>query len=278
MENAFDLLLRDALGANGGRAIVPATASAHEAATGRGLRLPPMAAPLALLDGPEWAGPRPDAARPADRRGWPVPDGWAGAVYAGPGTDLDEAVRSLAVGGLLVWVGGPAAPAWPDGVEVTPVEPSGDGPPAWRRLGEIMPGSRGCVVCGSHNPIGLGLRFWRSGDRVFARARPPAHFEGFDGVLHGGMVAALLDDALWYAVHAATGMVGMTVDLQVRFRKPARIGEDLTAAGRFAARRRSVAEASARLFGPDGEVLAEASGRFMPGREPLLRDGPGASA
>lgn len=277
MENPLDSVMQNTLDANRGRAILPSTAAVALRRGGAAgpARVPESAQTLALLDGPDWTGPQAAATRAAERWGWGVPDGWAGVVWAAQGTDLGEAIRSLAIGGLLVWLGAVEPATWPDGVDLTPVEGIGGGLAVWRRGGEVMPGSRGCVVCGSQNPVGLALRFMRSGDRVFASGRPPAHFEGFDGVLHGGIVTALMDDALWYAIHAATGMIGMTVDLQVRFKRPARIGDELTVAGRFAGRRRNVAEATARIFGPDGEVLAEAGGRFLPGRQPLRWDGAG---
>lgn len=286
METTVRSLLDGALAANAGRVVLPSTATPGWART-RGWTASGGAQPVTVLDQtgaveagwqhPAWSGPQPSATRRAVRGGWQLPDGWAGLVFASERTDLDEAIRVLAIGGLLVWLGD-ERPRWPDGVEVAPVPAAEPEPELWRREGAIMPGSRNCVVCGRDNAVGLGLRFSRSGHRVFTRARPPAHFEGFDGVLHGGIVAAMMDDALWYSIHAATGMIGMTVDLQVRYRRPVPMGEELTVAGRFAGRRRTIAEASARIFDPSGEVLAEATGRFMPGPQALRWDGDGPRA
>lgn len=265
--------LRDGVGraavAASGAAALPARALRDWLASGE---------PLGVDDGHPWPEELDWPRRRADRAGWPAPDGAFDVAVAGSGADLGEAVRVLRVGGILLLAGEPP-PGPPAEADLEPLARHG-GLATFRRAGRRMPNSRGCVVCGSQNPIGLRLRFWQSGDRVWADGRPAAHFEGFEGVLHGGIVTALLDDALWYAVHAATGMIGMTAELQVRFRRPVRVGDAFTVAGRFqpppdspAARRpRRVADATARLYAPSGEVMAEASGRFLPGQQPLTWD------
>jgi acyl-coenzyme A thioesterase PaaI-like protein len=127
-----------------------------------------------------------------------------------------------------------------------------------------LPSSRGCFVCGTENPIGLKVRFDRTADGVQTAVRPGLHFQGFDGVLQGGVAAGLLDDAMWYAIYAATETLTMTVELTVRYKAPVPVETDLVVTGRLTEQRRKLYTCAAAITGPDGQVLAEAIGKFMP--------------
>ncbi len=118
-------------------------------------------------------------------------------------------------------------------------------------------------MCGRQNPHGLGASFHPSPEGAWAEVAAPPHLQGFAGVLHGGLVAGLLDDAMWYAAYFH-GLFTMTAQLSVRYRKPVPTGVPLRVEGRLLARRRRVAELEARLVAAaTGEVLAEAEGKFM---------------
>lgn len=125
-------------------------------------------------------------------------------------------------------------------------------------------GSRGCIVCGRENAAGARVAF-SVFDAGASRAEvvPPAHWQGFDGTLQGGMVAALLDDAMWYAAYGA-GAFTMTAEFTVRFKEPVAVGSRLLLEGRVVERRRRLLEMTARLSDlASGRVLAEAQGKFL---------------
>ncbi len=81
-----------------------------------------------------------------------------------------------------------------------------------------------CLMCGARNPRSLGLHF-EDGEEgaVRARFRPGRALQGYDGILHGGMIAALLDAAMTNCLFRR-GVQGMTADLHVRFLRPIRCG------------------------------------------------------
>ena len=85
-----------------------------------------------------------------------------------------------------------------------------------------------CVVCSQSNPLGLGLEFTVNDDGSVS-ASLNGHFalEGFQGCLHGGMIASLLDGAMTNCLFAR-GLVAMTAELKVRYRKPVLIGQEMT--------------------------------------------------
>ena len=84
-----------------------------------------------------------------------------------------------------------------------------------------------CVVCSQSNPLGLGLQF-NVHDDGSVSASFLGHFalEGFEGCLHGGMIASLLDGAMTNCLFAQ-GRVAMTAELKVRYHKPVLIGHEM---------------------------------------------------
>lgn len=124
-----------------------------------------------------------------------------------------------------------------------------------------------CFVCGQRNPFGLHLVFRREEDSIVADFQPREEHQGFPGVIHGGIVAALLDETL-----GRTSLLGnapewtMTGRLEVRYRHYVPFGPLLRVRGRLVTERRRMMQASGVLTLADNEsvVLAEAQGTFLP--------------
>lgn len=129
---------------------------------------------------------------------------------------------------------------------------------------ERLPSSRGCFVCGKNNPIGLRVEFVQTPQGATTLVNPGKDFEGFGGVLQGGIAAGLLDDAMWYAIFGLTGTVTMTAELTVRYKAPVPVETALTVNGELVAQRRSLYLCNARITLADGTLLAEATGKFLP--------------
>lgn len=89
------------------------------------------------------------------------------------------------------------------------------------------------------------------------------HFQGFDGVLQGGIVAGLMDDAMWYAIFAANGAITMTAEITVRYKAPVPMELALTVNGRMLEQRRKLYACAASITDSDGRLLAEATGKFL---------------
>lgn len=117
-----------------------------------------------------------------------------------------------------------------------------------------------CFVCGLENPAGLRLVFYETGPgEVTATYTPPDQFQGYPGVLHGGIVASLLDE-----VGGRVVMIGdhhhfmLTAKMEVKYRRPTPLGQALTVYGRLVKQRGRLALAHAELRLADGAVTAEA--------------------
>lgn len=132
-------------------------------------------------------------------------------------------------------------------------------------------GSLGCIICGRENPAGARAAFRRTEDGAVTEVAPPVHLQGFNGLLHGGIITGLLDDAMWYAAHFQ-GMFTMTAEIAVRFKKAVPAGRTLRVTARLVARKKRLAELSAELADAvTGEVLAEATGKFLQVSEEMRR-------
>jgi uncharacterized protein (TIGR00369 family) len=127
-----------------------------------------------------------------------------------------------------------------------------------------QPSSRKCFVCGVENSSGLNLRFYETGPgEVTTEITTPERFQGFPGVVHGGVVAAILDETASRAAMAGNPARFMyTAKLEISYRKPTPVGVLIRATGRVSRHHGRLAKATAELRLPDGTVTAEAEGLF----------------
>jgi acyl-coenzyme A thioesterase PaaI-like protein len=121
-----------------------------------------------------------------------------------------------------------------------------------------------CFACGPSNPIGIRMHFDRSadGEGVLARLELAPVYQGWRGIAHGGIVMALLDEAMAYAAGFA-GHRGVTAQVSARFRKPVPLEQPIVVRGRVTWQRRNVLGVEASILDAAGNVLARAEGSFV---------------
>jgi len=122
---------------------------------------------------------------------------------------------------------------------------------------------RGCFVCGQENASGLQAVFSCDKElkQSFCRLTIGDQFQGWQDIVHGGVIASLLDEACIYAGRAMAETL-VTAELSVRYRKPVPVGQEVTIRGEVLEQRRKVLKVKARLE-LNGEVYAEADGRVF---------------
>jgi len=129
-----------------------------------------------------------------------------------------------------------------------------------------------CFGCGPDNPAGLRLTFEAGPDgKVRSTCILPERFQGYQGVVHGGILATLLDEVMAHAVLRAAEGNAATAQLEIRYRQPARVGEILrleAAVSRASGRRIHV---EGRICGEDGAVRAEGEALFLRVEKPTSR-------
>lgn len=113
-----------------------------------------------------------------------------------------------------------------------------------------------CFVCGPNNPIGLKLTFREENDTYITEFTPKPEHQGYDGVLHGGLVSTVLDEVMARYLYAK-GMHAVTAKLEVRFRQPTPIGQPLTASARIVGQRGKMYEVAGTICLADGTVTAQ---------------------
>ncbi len=125
-----------------------------------------------------------------------------------------------------------------------------------------QPVSHDCFVCGVNNPAGLHMRFYESdGDpvQVTAEYTVPAHYQGYPGVVHGGIIAAMLDEVTSRTIFRGNPpRFVVTARLNVRYRKPVPVETPLHLVGRIVEDKGRVITVVGEILDPEGILLAEA--------------------
>lgn len=122
-----------------------------------------------------------------------------------------------------------------------------------------QPGSKNCFVCGRENPAGLKLEFYSpSPGHSRAEINLPHKYEGYPGIVHGGVIAAILDETGGRAYMDDQHPFMVTAQLNVRYRKPVPIETPLIVHGEAVERKGRVSKAHSEIRSIAGEVLAEA--------------------
>src|SRR6187402_2741918 len=130
-----------------------------------------------------------------------------------------------------------------------------------------LPHTAGCLVCGRQNVHGLGLSLHvdeASGVVTVSFTPRPEHI-GFEGIVHGGVLATVLDEAMVWAATWAGKRFCVAGEMTVRFREPARPGDRLLCTTR-------VEQSRSRLITTTGEItrigdratIATATGKYVP--------------
>jgi uncharacterized protein (TIGR00369 family) len=124
----------------------------------------------------------------------------------------------------------------------------------------------GCFVCGQENEIGLKARFYWDGEKAVCDVTATEAYAGYKNILHGGIIATLLDEIMIKAL-LAEGILSVTAEITVRLKKPVFSGDRLHLEGKKTKERGTVYSASGRMINQHGETVAEAVATYVkPGK------------
>ena len=123
-----------------------------------------------------------------------------------------------------------------------------------------QPNSRDCFACGLENTYGLKIRFENSSQgEVRAEYIVADHYQGYPGIVHGGVVAAMLDEICVRAFMGSENTRFMfTAKLEIKYRQHVPTGEMLKLVGRQVRDRRNSAVGQGFIYSEQGQLLAEA--------------------
>jgi len=128
-----------------------------------------------------------------------------------------------------------------------------------------LPTYKGCLVCGQKevNPSTLNRRFRITAEGVEMPFTPCPHQEGYKGVVHGGIISALLDETIGWAVAVERRKYFVTGEITVRFLRPLGIGTTVTVKGRAVEHKSRYSIAEGQIVDGQGQVYAKATGKFF---------------
>ena len=119
-----------------------------------------------------------------------------------------------------------------------------------------------CFICGLENPVGLHLPIYETEPGVMKSSyTAPEHFQGYPGVLHGGIVGAIIDE-IGGRAHMGIDPINprfmFTAKLEIKFRKTVPVGKPLKIIGKAGKAKSRSAESWAGIYDEDtNELLAE---------------------
>ncbi len=117
-----------------------------------------------------------------------------------------------------------------------------------------------CFGCGKDNPIGLKLNFSWDGKTARAEFTPSELYQGWSGIVHGGIIICILDEAMGYAA-LFEGMNCVTANLQARLRRPVLIDEPLIITSSIIKKTKRLVETNATISLKDGTPIAEGTSK-----------------
>jgi len=124
-------------------------------------------------------------------------------------------------------------------------------------------GYRNCFVCGRGNPRGLQLELRNDGGRAEASFTADRSLEGYDGVVHGGIVSSLLDEVMVWSAFYTTGFHAVTAELSVRFMRPLAVGAACRVVGSVRENKGRLILTEASIEDASGNILAKAEGKLI---------------
>lgn len=113
-----------------------------------------------------------------------------------------------------------------------------------------------CFGCGQKNPIGLKLGFKWDGKAAQAEFTPTELYQGWPGIVHGGIIICLLDEAMTYAA-MFDGSRSVTAKMQIRLKRAASLNEPLLISSSVTRKTRKLVETQAIVSLKDSTLIAE---------------------
>jgi len=137
-----------------------------------------------------------------------------------------------------------------------------------------LPHTPNCLVCGRSNPHGLHLSLYvdPATGVVTTTYTPTADHIGFEGIIHGGVIATVVDEAMVWAATWSGKRFCVCGELTVRFKESALVGERLMITARIDVARRKLVITTCEVMRADGTIIATASGKYIPLAEDRNRE------
>ncbi|HPP06291.1 MAG TPA: PaaI family thioesterase [Syntrophorhabdaceae bacterium] len=125
----------------------------------------------------------------------------------------------------------------------------------------LLPGYKTCFFCGPATG-GLGLEMQCADGAVFCQFTANQRFEGYNGMMHGGIVAGILDEVMWWALFVETKIIAATTKMEIEYKRPVISKETYRARGQVLRLIHNTYHVSGIIETPSGQLCARANGYF----------------
>ena len=124
------------------------------------------------------------------------------------------------------------------------------------------PSHQNCMLCSNQPVLGLKLNFYSDQtQRVYALFKSSIHQQGYEGILHGGFLSALLDSSMCQALFNKD-IEGVTGDMNIRFLHEVKVNSEIVMIGKVISSRHPLHKVEAELY-VDGILMVKGNARFM---------------
>lgn len=122
-----------------------------------------------------------------------------------------------------------------------------------------------CVVCGTKNPLSLGTKFYHvEGGMIVGLVTGRDEHQSYPNRMHGGMISALLDEVVGRAINVVEPEAfGVTSEINVKFKKPVPLNEEIRIVGKLTKNTRLVFQAEGFVEDKNGTILATAKATYV---------------
>ncbi len=129
-----------------------------------------------------------------------------------------------------------------------------------------------CFACGELNEVGLHLRLNLEPSRCWTELVMPRRFEGWEGIIHGGILCTILDEVMAWALVVHDNW-GVTARMAIDFRRPVSVGQSIRAEGWITEARRRIQVTAGRIVDSrNGDELAVAQATYVAATEARKRE------
>ena len=136
-----------------------------------------------------------------------------------------------------------------------------------------LPKYRTCFVCGPDNDRGLKQTFISIGDgEVSTEFNPVPDLCSYTGIVHGGIVATLLDETMGWTAFEKTNRYFLTAEMTVRYKESVLLDKKYTVRAKLGILKRGFYTATGEIVDSDGKVYATGSGKYFLTDEPNEED------
>ncbi len=128
---------------------------------------------------------------------------------------------------------------------------------------ETLPSYKTCFVCGKENSHGLRLQLFADQHSVRGIFRPRDFLCGYPGIVHGGILASVADEVMWWAASWKKASSCVTVELNVKYLKPAPTDGEYELIAQVKNEKKRIVEVEGEVRDKGGQIYAAAWGKYL---------------